>query len=100
MAKKLWGGGVNWRTVLTYDATIALSEALKINPTRSGVQQTLLSPEFQAQGASNQIKFLPTGDRLAAVELVKVAAGNNSGFGYDFVPISSNANSVTSNICN
>ncbi len=98
-AKELWGGGVNWRTVLAYDATIALSEAMKINPTRSGIQQTLLSPEFQAQGASNQIKFLPTGDRLAEVELVKVVAGNNSGFGYDFVPISSNSDSATS-VCN
>ena len=97
-ANKLWGGGVNWRTVLTYDATIALAEAMKTNPTRSGIQQTLLSPEFTAQGASKQIKFLPTGDRIAEVELVKVVAGNNSGFGYDFVPITSKSDLATS-IC-
>lgn len=86
-AKKLWGSDVNWRTVLTYDATIAIAAAIKASPSREGIQQALLSPDFAADGASDQIKFLPTGDRKAEIDLVKVVAGNNSGFGYDFVPI-------------
>ena len=97
-AKQLWGGDVNWRTVLTYDATMALAKAIETNPTREGIQQTLLSPEFEAQGASAPIKFLPTGDRAAEVELVKIVAGNSSGFGYDFVPIN-NSLQPTVGVC-
>ncbi|WP_229640259.1 ABC transporter substrate-binding protein [Waterburya agarophytonicola] len=89
MANKLWGGGVNWRTVLAYDATMALGEAMKKEPTRSGIQQTLISPEFSAEGAEKKIEFLPTGDRAAEVELVKVVASDNSSFGYDFVTVAS-----------
>ena len=99
LATKLWGGGVNWRSILTYDATMALGEAMKTNPTRAGIQKTLLSPEFIAQGASEEIKFLPTGDRSTEVELVKVVAGNNSGFGYDFVPITNNSD-LAIEVCN
>ena len=87
VAKQLWGGGVNWRTVLAYDATMALAKAIEINPTREGIRQALLTPEFVAQGAEKEIKFLPTGDRAAEIELVKVVEGNKSGFGYDFVSI-------------
>ena len=94
-AKKLWGGKVNWRTILTYDATMALAKAIETNPTRTGIQQTLLSPEFTAEGASETIKFLPTGDRAAEIELVKVVAGNNSGFGYDFVPVTDTSYSAS-----
>ena len=97
-AKNLWGGSVNWRTVLTYDATMALAEAMKTNPTRAGIQQTLLTPEFSAKGASELIEFLPTGDRAAEVELVKVVAGDRSGFGYDFASITAPVNSAI-NVC-
>ncbi|WP_338421582.1 hypothetical protein [Nostoc flagelliforme] len=36
-SRQLWGGDVSWRSALSYDATVALIEALKRNPTRSGV---------------------------------------------------------------
>lgn len=98
-AINLWGGSVNWRTVLTYDATMALAEAMKTNSTRAGIQQTLLTPEFSAKGASEPIKFMPTGDRAAEVELVKVVAGKDSGFGYDFVPIT-NPVDLAIDVCN
>ena len=97
-AKQLWGGNVNWRTALTYDATMALAAAVKIDPTREGVQQALLSDDFTAEGASGEIKFLPTGDRSGEIELVKVVAGKNSGFGYDFVPVT-NANYPPASVC-
>lgn len=86
-ATQLWGGDVNWRTALAYDAVRALIAGLKNNPSRQGIQQTLSQPDFATTGASGTIRFLPSGDRNQAVQLVKVKPGNRSGFGYDFVPI-------------
>ena len=98
-AQKLWGGGVNWRTILAYDATMALAKAIEISPSREGIQQALLAPEFVAQGAEKEIKFLPTGDRAAEVELVKVAAGDKSGFGYDFVSVGTQNSTLAVDMC-
>ena len=87
LATSLWGGKVNWRSALAYDATMAMGAAIKERATREGIQSALLDPDFAAEGASGEISFLPTGDRAGKVQLVKIEAGDNSGFGYDFVPI-------------
>ncbi|RAM49327.1 MAG: receptor ligand binding family protein [Hapalosiphonaceae cyanobacterium JJU2] len=91
-SKELWGESaeVNWRTALAYDATQALIKAIQLqgNPNRSGVQQTLLSKDFKATGASDDIEFLPSGDRKdAKVVLVKIVSTNNSSTPYKFVPV-------------
>ncbi|MEH1843736.1 MAG: ABC transporter substrate-binding protein [Nostoc sp.] len=86
-SRQLWGGDVSWRSALSYDATVALIEALKRNPTRSGVQQALLSSDFSATGASGTIRFLASGDRNAPVQLVKIVPGSRSNTGYDFEPV-------------
>ncbi|MEH2405610.1 ABC transporter substrate-binding protein [Nostoc sp.] len=86
-SRQLWGGDVSWRSALSYDATVALIEALKRNPTRSGVQQALFSSDFSATGASGTIRFLASGDRNAPVQLVKIVPGSRSGAGYDFEPV-------------
>lgn len=86
-SKAYWGGDVNWRTALSYDATLALITAMRQNPTRTGVQQVLASSSFTAAGASGTVRFLPSGDRNATVQLVTITAGSRSGTGYDFVPI-------------
>ncbi|MEH2398615.1 ABC transporter substrate-binding protein [Nostoc sp.] len=86
-SRQLWGGDVSWRSALSYDATVALIEALKRNPTRSGVQQALASSDFSATGASGTIRFLASGDRNAPVQLVKIVPGSRSGTGYDFEPV-------------
>ena len=86
-SQQLWVGDVNWRTALAYDATVALIAAIERSPTRAGVQQALLSPEFTVSGASGNIRFLPSGDRNAPVQLVQVISGKRSGTGYDFVPL-------------
>jgi branched-chain amino acid transport system substrate-binding protein len=86
-ATRLWGGEVNWRTALAYDATQALIAGLERNPTRQGLQQALSAADFVANGASGNIRFLTSGDRNQAVQLVKIVKGNRSGFGYDFVPL-------------
>jgi branched-chain amino acid transport system substrate-binding protein len=86
-SRRLWGGDVNWRTATAYDATQSLSAALQQNPTRSGVQIALHSPSFVTPGASRPIAFLPSGDRSAPMQLVKVSAGTRSTYGYDFTPM-------------
>lgn len=86
-SRKLWGADVNWRTALAYDATKALIAALEINPTREGVQQALTSSSFSVTGASGAIRFLPSGERNAPVQLVTIAPGTRSRTGYDYVPI-------------
>ncbi|MBC1240350.1 ABC transporter substrate-binding protein [Nostoc sp. 2RC] len=86
-SRQLWGGDVSWRTALSYDATVALIAAIERNPTRSGVQQALLSSDFSATGASGSIRFLASGDRIAPVQLVKIVPGSRSRTGYDFEPV-------------
>ena len=86
-SRQLWGADVNWRTALAYDATRAFIAALELNPTRTGVQQSLVSSNFSTTGASGTIRFLPSGDRNAPVQLVKIVS-TSRGNGYDFVPIS------------
>ncbi|MBW4693108.1 MAG: ABC transporter substrate-binding protein [Lyngbya sp. HA4199-MV5] len=86
-SRRLWGGDVNWRTATAYDATKALAAAIVRNPTRSGVQQALASPDFAATGASETVRFLPSGDRNVGIQLVKVSPGNRFGAGVDFVPV-------------
>ncbi|MFN6517895.1 MAG: ABC transporter substrate-binding protein [Nostoc sp. CreGUA01] len=86
-SRQLWGGDVSWRTALSYDATVSLIAALERNPTRSGVQQALLSSDFSATGASGTIRFLASGDRTTPVQLVKIVPGSRSRTGYDFEPV-------------
>lgn len=86
-SRQLWGGDVNWRTAMAYDAAEALIAALGRNPTREGIERALRSPDFSAQGASDTVRFLQSGDRNQGVQLVTVTTGNRSGFGYDFAPI-------------
>lgn len=87
-SKQLWNAEVSWRTALAYDAATALIAGLRVNPTRTGIQQALSASDFSATGASGAIRFLPSGDRNRAVQLVTVQPGNRTSYGYDFVPIS------------
>jgi branched-chain amino acid transport system substrate-binding protein len=86
-AKTFWGGDVNWRTAMAYDAVQVLANAIRQNPSREGIQQTLAQPNFAVTGATGNIRFLPSGDRNQAMELVVVKPGSRSGYGYDFVPL-------------
>jgi branched-chain amino acid transport system substrate-binding protein len=90
-SKQLWSGAdVNWRSALASDAAKALIAGITANPTREGVQQTLTNSNFTTVGASGEIRFLPSGDRNAPIQLIKVVANkqSRSGTGYDFVPVS------------
>ncbi|WP_036485905.1 ABC transporter substrate-binding protein [Myxosarcina sp. GI1] len=84
-AQKLWGGAVNWRTAMAYDATQIAVAAIKPGNTRQQVQMVLSDPQFVTEGATELIQFLPSGDRNMKGTLVKVEPGTRSGTGYDFV---------------
>jgi branched-chain amino acid transport system substrate-binding protein len=83
----LWGGEVNWRTANAYDATQAIVQGLRQNPTREGIQHVLSRANFTAQGAAGNVQFLPTGDRDSRNLLVRVEAGKTPQEAYQFVPI-------------
>ena len=88
IAKTLWGGEVNWRSAMAYDAAQALIAAIanSPNPTRISVRKNLSEGNFAATGASDRVKFLPSGDRSGKIQLVEMQPSGNS-FGYEFVPI-------------
>ncbi|MFS8904942.1 ABC transporter substrate-binding protein [Synechococcus sp. O70.2] len=88
-AAQLWGGQVSWRTALAYDATRVFLQAFSQGATsRNAVLARLQDPNFLLQdGASGEVRFLPSGDRNAPYVLVRVEPGNRSGTGYDFVPL-------------
>jgi branched-chain amino acid transport system substrate-binding protein len=86
-SRHLWGADVNWRTALAYDAAQALIAALKTSPTRVGLRDALANRGFQAVGGSGLVRFLPSGDRNAGIQLVQVLPGKKTGLGFDFVPL-------------
>jgi branched-chain amino acid transport system substrate-binding protein len=90
LAKK-WGITRNWRTVLSYDATVAITEALFVNPTRKGIAQVLRRQDFKAKGVSGDIQFLPSGDRIPSPTTgdfvqVQLNEKNHQFFPIDFPP--------------
>ena len=86
-AQQIWGGDVSWRSAMAYDAIASLGAALLENPSREGIRNTLQKGEFSATGATGDVRFLPSGDRNRAAQLVQVQVGNRSGIGFDFTPI-------------
>jgi branched-chain amino acid transport system substrate-binding protein len=91
-ARDLWGGEVSARTALAYDAARAHRQALVMQdkPTRMGMQETLMAPDFSAEGATGTIKFEPNGNRWNPPGmLVQVAPCSNRHYGLAFVPIES-----------
>jgi branched-chain amino acid transport system substrate-binding protein len=90
----LWGGDINWRTALSYDAFQALRSARttgNVTPEmgtqgRVPLGQALAGQGFTATGTTGPISFLPSGDRNSNILLVKVQPGSRSGTGFDFVP--------------
>ncbi|MEG5033494.1 bifunctional serine/threonine-protein kinase/ABC transporter substrate-binding protein [Microcoleus sp. AT3-D2] len=89
-ARKLWGGNVNHRTALTYDATRTLIKAIEsqAQPSREGMQKTIASANFSATGATGTIEFDPKGDRQNfQPDLVHIVKCRKEQFGVAFVPV-------------
>lgn len=89
-SRSLWGAEVNWITALTYDATQAFIEAMKMstNVNRRSIQEALASDEFRFEGATGNVRFRQNGDRQGRAQLVEVLPDERSSYGYDFVPVS------------
>jgi ABC-type branched-subunit amino acid transport system substrate-binding protein/tRNA A-37 threonylcarbamoyl transferase component Bud32 len=89
--EKLWGGPVNTRAALTYDAARTLIKALEMQPepSREGMQKTLADPNFKAEGATGIIEFdSRTGNRKNPPKrLVHIVPCSKEQFGFTFVPI-------------
>jgi branched-chain amino acid transport system substrate-binding protein len=101
-AQTLWGGAVNWRTAMAYDATQSIAKAIAepakgiaSDSERHKIQQALASPGFTSPGATSNTSFLPSGDRNLRGTLVKIQPGKKSGTGYDFVAIDQKSTSNT-----
>jgi len=89
-ARKLWGGNINHRTALTYDATRTLITAIESQPqpSREGMQKTIASPNFSATGATGTIEFDANGDRQNfRPGLVHIVKCEKEKFGVAFVPV-------------
>lgn len=93
-ARQLWGGNVNWRTALAYDATQAVLAGLEQAQDREGLQRVLADEAFVAEGATGEIRFQQSGDRRpsSAIGLLiqvqsAAAGGDTGGNGYRFVPL-------------
>lgn len=90
-AEKLWGGPVNTRSALTYDAAKTLIKALEMQPepSREGMQKTLADPKFKAEGATGIIEFdSKTGNRKNPPKRVAhIVQCSREQFGLTFVPI-------------
>ncbi|QKD81977.1 amino acid ABC transporter substrate-binding protein [Thermoleptolyngbya sichuanensis A183] len=87
-SRQYWGGDVNWRTAMAYDAAIALIRAISIGKTnRAAIAESLRSNADTIEGATGVVRFLPSGDRNQAMQLVEIVP-SQSQFGYSFYPVS------------
>ncbi|GGA17009.1 ABC transporter substrate-binding protein [Okeania sp. KiyG1] len=89
-SKRLWGGSVSPRTVLSYDAAQVLIEGIRQKPDRLGIQKRLADESFNFEGVTGKIEFQRgTGDRQKLpFELVKVVpCPTNNEYGFKFIPL-------------
>ncbi|MEA5598397.1 ABC transporter substrate-binding protein [Rivularia sp. UHCC 0363] len=81
-AQELWNAQVNWRTAMSYDATMVITEGLRRmgnDPSREGLQQILSAKGFSAEGAAGTVEF-ENGDRRITDER-KVTPENKTQIG-------------------
>lgn len=89
-AQKLWKGTINTDTALAYDAAATLIQAMEIQqqPSREGMQKTLVDRKFTLAGVTGVVKFGENGDRLdPPSELVHIVKCPKQLFGLAFVPV-------------
>ena len=90
-AQKRWKGTVNWRTATSFDATLALVNALSTNPTRKSVLQSLKSTNLpSSQTSGNPIKFTIQGEVKLEPVIVRIGKGvpkrpGGSDYGFELI---------------
>ena len=85
-SQEYWGGSVNWRTAMAYDATGAIIQGLQGSSTRSQLQSILTQPEFIVDGATGRFQF-EKGDRLGQVQLAHIKKSEENPARYNFAPL-------------
>ena len=91
--KNQWGGSVNWRTAISYDATQAFIEVFSNNPNpdRASVIGGLAQVQLSSSDTSgDEVRFTSQGERQSEPVLVKATRGafnrpKNSDFGFELV---------------
>jgi branched-chain amino acid transport system substrate-binding protein len=78
---QLWGGPVNWRTALSYDAALAIAEGLRQSNTRDELATVLRQEDFVVpDGTSGGFKFTQAGDRSGNPVLIQVVPDDTDGY--------------------
>ncbi len=88
-SQKLWNADVSWRTAMGYDAAQALITAIDVNSSqvsRTNIQKALVDPNFVALGADEEVRFLPSGNRVNSIQLVEIQPTSDNS-NYEYVPI-------------
>ena len=85
-SKELWGGRVNWRTAMAYDATQAIIQGLRQSDSRAELKSVLTAPSFSIQGATSEFSF-QQGDRLGQVQLSYIGKSETNANEYQFLPL-------------
>lgn len=86
-----WGGAVNWRTAMSYDATQAFIAAFSTNPDRASILDRLAQIQLPSSETSgDEVQFNSEGERQSDPVLVKATKGainrpGNSEFGFELV---------------
>ncbi|MEM7757026.1 MAG: ABC transporter substrate-binding protein [Cyanobacteria bacterium P01_A01_bin.40] len=90
-ATDLWGGQVNWRTAMSYDATQAIIQGLKQAQSRNELQSVLTNPDFSVKGTTGIFRF-QQGDRLGQVLLAYIGKSPQDSDRYQFLRLQINRN--------
>ena len=85
-SKKLWGGRVNWRTAMAYDATQAIIQGLQQSERRIGLKSTLTASDFSVRGVIGRFSF-QQGDRQNQVHLAYIGKSSTARDDYQFFPL-------------
>ncbi|MGD1918617.1 MAG: ABC transporter substrate-binding protein [Pleurocapsa sp.] len=82
-AVRYWGGKVNWRTAMAYDAVGAIVQGLQHSSDRAGLQSILTQSGFSVNGATGEFKF-HKGDRFGQVQLAHITKTSGDRQQYQF----------------
>lgn len=88
--QKQWGGDVNWRTAMSYDAAQSFLAALSENVSRDSILANLKTVTLSESETSGEVlQFTEEGERQSEPLLVEVRRGENnppeSEFGYNLI---------------
>ena len=84
--EELWGGKVNWRTAMAYDATKAIAQGLESSSSRAELQSVMTQPDFWIDGATGRFRF-QQGDRLGEVQLASIVKSGQDTDEYEFIKL-------------